>query len=52
MKGWAYYLLKDFERSRESFQALPVEFKEFQEDCDSARKGIRWLNTLQKKTGR
>lgn len=49
MKGWAYYVLKDFERARESFQALTVEFKEYQEDYVFAQKGIRWLNILEEK---
>ncbi len=42
-KGWAYYMLKDFDNSRREFKRIVKEFKEFKESYDSAQRGLEWL---------
>ena len=46
VKGWAYYMLKDFKCSKECFDKVIDEFKEYDYSYESAKQGIKWLNDL------
>ncbi|MBI5025714.1 MAG: CPBP family intramembrane metalloprotease [Nitrospirae bacterium] len=48
IRGWAYYMLKDFQKSRESFDRIINEFKEHKSAIESAQKGQEWLNAITK----
>lgn len=43
-EGWAYYMLKDYERSRASFMRVINNFSEYEVSYESAKKGIGRLN--------
>jgi membrane protease YdiL (CAAX protease family) len=47
--GWSYYMLRDFNNSRQSFDRVIAEFKEYEYDFVSAQQGIEWLNSVQSK---
>lgn len=44
--GKSYYLLKDFQRSRQAFENVLKKYNKFQEVVDSAEKGLIMLQTL------
>lgn len=45
--GWSYYMLRDFNNSRQSFDRVIAEFKEYEHAFVSAQQGIEWLNSVQ-----
>lgn len=47
-KGWSYYMLKDFQKSRDVFNRVLHDYKNFKEALEIAQKGIEILNVLQK----
>jgi membrane protease YdiL (CAAX protease family) len=47
--GWSYYMLRDFNNSRQSFDKVIAEFKECENAFVSAQQGIEWLNSVQPK---
>jgi membrane protease YdiL (CAAX protease family) len=44
--GWSYYMLRDFNNSRKSFDRVIAEFEEYEYAFISAQQGIEWLNSL------
>ena len=48
-KGFSYFMLKDFKNSRLSFNRVINEFKKYKKARESAKKGIKWLDSLEKK---
>ncbi len=45
--GWSYYMIRDFNNSRQSFDRVVAEFKEYEYAFVSAQQGIEWLNSVQ-----
>lgn len=45
-RGWAYYFLRDFEKSKESFKKVIDDFGEYDEAVEYARQGIARLNVV------
>ena len=46
-KGWSYYLLKDFKKSREAFDEVVNKYKEYKADSEWAQESITWLDTIE-----
>jgi hypothetical protein len=44
VKGWAYYMLRDFKKSRDAFRTVIDKYPEFEETVDKAKEGLRWLD--------
>jgi len=47
--GRSYYLLRDFQRSRQAYENVLNKYSKFQEAVDSAKKGLNMLQTLNEK---
>jgi tetratricopeptide (TPR) repeat protein len=47
VKGWAHYMLKDFERSRAAFTKVINEFSDDNESLEWVQKGIEYLNAVE-----
>jgi membrane protease YdiL (CAAX protease family) len=48
IQGWSYYVVRDFENSRKTFDRLISEFRQYENIFKSAQEGIRRLNDLEK----
>jgi membrane protease YdiL (CAAX protease family) len=46
VKGWAYYMLRDFEKSRASFLTVVDEYPDFEGPVEKAKEGLRWLDEI------
>jgi tetratricopeptide (TPR) repeat protein len=46
-KGWAYYMLEDYEKSRESFDRIISDYSHCENCYESALEGIERLDSLQ-----
>ncbi len=44
-KGWAYYRLGDFEKSRKAFEKVIEGFSEFEDAVIYSQQGLEWLST-------
>lgn len=47
-KGWSHYMLRDFLHSREAFNTVINDYREYKSALESSEKGIKWLNALGK----
>jgi membrane protease YdiL (CAAX protease family) len=47
-KGWSYYMLRDFLHSRETFNMVMNDYREYKSAFESSEIGVRWLNALGK----
>jgi hypothetical protein len=45
--GWSYYMLRDFPKSREAYEKIIAEFKEFEYCVSNAHQGIHVLDELE-----
>ena len=45
-KGWSYYMLRDFLHSRQAFNMVINEYREYTSALESSEKGIKWLSAL------
>lgn len=46
IKGWASYLIKDFQNSYLSFEQVTNNYSNFTNSYKSARKGLKWLKEI------
>lgn len=47
-KGWSYYYLREFKKSRKAFKSVMDEYSEYGESVRSAEKGLYWLKNKDK----
>jgi len=47
VKGWSYYRLKDFQKSREAFNQIVKDFNEYEDILNSANQGILQLDKIE-----
>lgn len=45
-KGWSYYMIKEFKKSREAFQTVINKYYDNQDQVESAQEGLKWLQSI------
>lgn len=44
--GWSYYMIRDFNKSREAFEAVQNLYSDYEESMESASRGLEWLQKI------
>jgi membrane protease YdiL (CAAX protease family) len=45
-KGWSFYRLKDFEKSKKAFRLVAEKYSEFSQAAESSQKGLKWIKVV------